>query len=157
LIQKDDLMKATTMGTVIGTILSGVVVFVLGQFALRLIVDPLQEFSKIRGEINSTLIYYANFISNPGTGSSEKQNQISDNLRKLSGQLMASVNSIKLYMFLFRLRLAPCSLDDVVKSARKLIFLSNSVHQGHGRENSEAISNLMRYLKLAPEKSDEKV
>lgn len=144
------------MGTVIGTILSGVVVFVLGQFALRLIIEPLQEFSKIRGEINSTLIYYANFISNPGTGSSERQNEISDNLRRLSSRLMASANSIKMYTFLFRLRLAPCSLDDVVKSARELIFLSNSIHQGHGGENSEAISNLMRYLKLASAKPDEK-
>ena len=84
------------MGTVIGTILSGVVVFILGQFELRLTIEQVQEFSRIRGEINSALIYYANFISNPGTGSLEMQNQISDNLRKLSSQLMATVNLIKL-------------------------------------------------------------
>ncbi len=107
------------MGTMFATILSGVLVFVMGQFALRLVIEPLQEFSKIRGEINSALIYYANFLSNPGTGTSEKQNEISDNIRRLSSRLMASANSVKWYGLLFKLRLVPCGLSDVEKSARK--------------------------------------
>ena len=142
------------MLTVITTVLSGVLVYVIGQFILRLIIEPIQEFAKIRGEINYTLIYYANFISNPGTGNQDIRNEISDNLRKLGGRLMAVSNSIKLYSLLSRLQLLP-NRGDLKKSVSGLIFLSNSIHSSDGRSNSNEIKNIMQYLKLTSIKSDE--
>jgi hypothetical protein len=139
------------MFTVITAVLSGVLVFVLGQFILRLIIEPLQEFAKIRGEVNYALIYYANFLSNPGLGNPKVLDEISDTLRKLSGRFMATANSIRLYDFLSQLHLVPIR-EDLIKSARELIFLSNSVHSSDGRSNSDAISNIMRYLKLTSTK-----
>ena len=141
------------MLTVITTVLSGVLVFVVGQFILRLIIEPLQEFARIRGEVNYALIYYANFLSNPGLWNPKILDEISDNLRKLSGRFMATANSIRLYDFLFRFRLVP-SREDLIKSVRELIFLSNSVHSGDGKSNSNAISNVMKHLNLTSTKPE---
>ncbi|MEH2381888.1 MAG: hypothetical protein V7K27_23855 [Nostoc sp.] len=42
------------------TIISGVFVFILGQLALKLIIEPIQEFRKTLADIAFALIEYAN-------------------------------------------------------------------------------------------------
>ncbi len=44
------------------TALLGIVVFVLGQIAVKFILDPIQEQARTIGEVTHALTYYANVI-----------------------------------------------------------------------------------------------
>ncbi len=52
------------IGQVFWTVLSGVTVYVAGQIFVKFVIDPIQEFRKLTGEIGHSLIYYANVYSN---------------------------------------------------------------------------------------------
>ena len=51
--------------TVLLTVVSGVLVFVVGQIVLECYIKPLQEYHKIKSEIGFLLLYYANVFMNP--------------------------------------------------------------------------------------------
>jgi len=79
------------MSTVFWTIISGVGVFVVGQWIQNFIFKPIQEYKKIIGSIDNKLKFYANVINNPGTLLREDlKHECSDVLRKLSCDLEAS-------------------------------------------------------------------
>lgn len=52
--------------SVFGTIISGVLVFVLGQIFIEFYLYPKKELNELRGKISWALVYYANVYSNPG-------------------------------------------------------------------------------------------
>jgi hypothetical protein len=52
--------------TVFLTVLSGVLFFVLGQLALKLVIEPLNDMRKTIGLISHALIEHAGLIHNPG-------------------------------------------------------------------------------------------
>src|SRR5436853_23180 len=44
------------------TIITGVLVFILGQIALKMLFEPVQELRRLRGELAEDLNFYANRI-----------------------------------------------------------------------------------------------
>lgn len=48
------------MLTVFATVVAGVVVFVIGQVALKLVIEPMQDQASTIGGITHSLTYYAN-------------------------------------------------------------------------------------------------
>lgn len=55
------------------TIFAGVGTFVLGQIALKLLIDPVQSFKMTIAEVSNKLILYANIYANPRSPGDEKQ------------------------------------------------------------------------------------
>lgn len=108
------------------TIISGVFVFILGQLALKLIIEPIQEFRKTLADIAFALIEYANIYSNPGSAGNELENKASEELRKLSSRLNAQMYLIPGYSSISKPFRLP-SKDNLVEAARDLIGLSNGV------------------------------
>ncbi|EOD3173389.1 hypothetical protein P7U51_003446, partial [Citrobacter freundii] len=47
------------------TVLSGVLVFVIGQIVVKLIIEPINDFKKERSKIIYDLVFYANKLANP--------------------------------------------------------------------------------------------
>lgn len=108
------------------TILSGVIVFILGQLVLKLLIEPIQEFRKTVADIAHALIEYANIYANPGGVSHESEKKASEELRKLSSRLNAQMYLIPFYQIIAKLfRLPP--RDKLVGAASDLIGLSNGV------------------------------
>ena len=51
--------------TVIVTVISGVIVYVLTELLKEIWLEPLRKYRLIKSEIAENLIYYANMYSNP--------------------------------------------------------------------------------------------
>ncbi|OUL18760.1 hypothetical protein BV372_33980 [Nostoc sp. T09] len=108
------------------TIISGATVFILGQLALKLLIEPIQEFRKTIADIAYALIEYANIYANPGVAGNEVEKQASKELRKLSSRLNAQIYLIPLYALTSQVFRLP-STDKLVGAATDLIGLSNGV------------------------------
>ena len=112
--------------TVFLTIFAGVATFVLGQFVLKLLIDPIHEFRRTIADISHSLIEYADIYSNPGITGEENERKVSKEFRKLSSRLNAQMYLIPRYTLCAKLFGLPAR-DNVVKASRYLIGISNSI------------------------------
>ena len=108
-------------------IVSAVSIFVVGQFILKSIIEPIQELKKEIAVILGDMIFYANIYSNPGIAEKEVIDKASNVLRKYSSELIAKSSIIPFYSFWYYLRLLP-SYKDIENVSSRLIGLSNSLH-----------------------------
>lgn len=108
------------------TIISGVIIFILGQLALKLLIEPIQEFRKTVADIAHALIEYANIYANPGVVGNELENKASEELRKLSSRLNAQMYLIPFYHLMAKIFRLP-SREKLVDAATDLIGLSNGL------------------------------
>lgn len=118
--------------TVLWTVVSGVLTYVLGQLVLKLVIEPVQDFRKTVGRISHALIERANVIQNPGVPTHEVMQETSRELRVLSSELQAHLYLIPSYCITraaFRLP----KRELVLQASQALIGLSNSVYQATGR------------------------
>jgi len=131
------------------TILAGVVIFVLGQMALKLIIEPVHEFRRVVADISHALIEDAQVIWNPGLIGCEKEDAVSDRLRILSSRLNAQMYLIPRYEWSGRIFGLP-SRKEVTDAAGHLIGLSNSLHKSTadtlGTRNVEKLQKICRLL-----------
>ena len=107
---------------------SGVLIFVLGQFILKILIEPIQELKKEIAAVLSSLVYYADIYSNPGTGTEEKLHEASYALRKHACELASKTAIIPFYDLLYSLRILP-DKKQVFDAKSRLIGLSNSVYK----------------------------
>jgi len=114
--------------TVFLPIFSGVVIFVLGQFLLKLLVEPVQEFKKTIADVALALIQYSNVYANPGVAGNEVEKRSSEELRRLSSRLNAQMYLIPCYRITANIFGLP-SRDKVVDATSNLIGLSNGVFE----------------------------
>jgi hypothetical protein len=134
--------------TVFWTVLSGVVTYVLGQLAVKLVVDPVQEMKRTIGQIAHALIDLANVIANPGVPSREVMDAASKHLRSLSSQLQSHLYLVPAYGTTARMFCLPGQAN-VVQATGLLIGLSNSLHQAtervyeHNAKRVEKIHDLL--------------
>ena len=108
-------------------IVSAVSIFVVGQFILKSIIEPIQELKKEIAVILGDMIFYANIYSNPGIVEKEVIDKASNILRKYSSELIAKSSIIPFYNLWYYLRLVP-SYKDIENVSSRLIGLSNSLH-----------------------------
>ena len=126
------------------TVISGVLVFVLSQYILKFIIEPLQEYKKIIAKIDNKLKFYANIISNPGILPRDVILECSDEIRSLSCELEQIYKQIP-FAFLRRLIKSQQLISD---SASRLIRLSNSLYQGDALRNDEDIRKIRENLNI---------
>lgn len=140
----------------ISTVISGVFVLVLGQIALKSVVEPIQEFYRIKGEIAHSVTYYSNiggriedlYIQNiqklEGADDEtsklarerlkqnienvwRKRDEATVYLRNLASRLRASVSIIPFYQVWVTLNILPPKTD-IVEASSAVIGMSNSVN-----------------------------
>jgi len=108
------------------TVLSGVMIYVMGQIILKLMIEPVHEAKKTIAEISHSLVEYADIIHNPGVLAQEKTIEVSQHLRRLSAQLHAHLFLIPCYRktaWVFGLP----SRDKILTAATQLRGLSNVI------------------------------
>jgi hypothetical protein len=109
------------------TVISGVLVFLLGEILQRFVLEPLREFKTIVARIDNRLHFYSNRIVNPPGNKesiSEWYKEASNALRELSCDLESNYKIVPLKSLFIGLKVIPCALDTKT-AARSLTFLSN--------------------------------
>lgn len=135
----------------ITTVISGVIVYLIGQYFHVIWLNPLQEYKRIRAEIARQLLLYANVYTNvigydeECESRKEKHIDVSNELRKLAASLEGYIQT--LYWF----KIGIPSKKKLSKVVSSLVFLSSSCfvdytpHQNQSNRNeANAIRKLLK-------------
>ena len=113
------------MGETVITVVSGALVFILGQLFIEFIMKPIQEFKDIRARVAWALVYYANIYGNPQDikYKSEDHDIAREKLRMLAADLEAFV--------IRKPKVLKKIYDDkkILEARSQLIGLSNGVYK----------------------------
>lgn len=100
------------------TILAGVSVFVLGQFVLKLFLEPIVEFKKSLGELSAFFLREKSKITN-----AHCTTDIENELKRLASTLLSTKQAIPFYSF-FSIFLFLPSTKDLYKACGSLNLIS---------------------------------
>lgn len=140
--------------TVFATVISGVLVYLLGEILKEHWLEPYHQYKKLKGEIAFALVYYANYYSNPVLLSQasdkeiDKRKSISDELRSLSGRLHATAETRAFIAVGIPKR------EKLRKAARYLMGISNglfTVNDAHFDDNVKRAYYIRKMLKIIDE------
>lgn len=106
------------------TVLSGTLVFILGQIIQKFFLEPIQNYKKIIGEIDNRLKFHANILTNAGFNN-EVITEITNSVRELSCKLESSYKQIPLTKTLSYLNIIQ-SPKEIADAAKELMSLSNA-------------------------------
>lgn len=126
------------------TVLTGVLVFVLGQFVIKFFIEPIQAQAQLLGEIAHSVTFYANVEGNSGLSDKEYVKEVSQTLRKQASQLRATAWTIRLYWLWQLLRIIP-KKKNVIKASEQLIGWSNSLFRDSTNDRKEEIKKLLGF------------
>jgi hypothetical protein len=114
--------------TAVLTIIGSVIVYVVGLFVSKLIIDPYQDYRKTVGEVAHALVYYDNVSERSRR---ELQDEAAKALRDKAALLRSKAYCINFYSLIARIlpNRIP-TFASVIAASNALIALSNSVHGG---------------------------
>lgn len=109
-----------TFLSTIATVVSGTLVFIIGQVVLECWVKPMQEYKKIKSEISYLLVLHANKFHNPldSKHTDDRYNNASEEIRSVAAKL-EGFKQIKPFFV---------RKDNVEKAKSGLIGISNSFY-----------------------------
>ena len=108
----------------------GLVAFVLGQFALKLVVEPIQEQKRLVGNVAHALIYYLNVGPSDPTGPDpERVAEARRTYRDLAARLCMNLRVVPRHEVFARLQLV-LPAKRVRQASAALIGLANTVQKG---------------------------
>lgn len=145
--------------TIIGTVISGVIVFVVGEYFKEIWLEPLQEYKKLKQKVSFSLTFYANLYGNPIQYGIENTSYIKagDELRILASELVGFIETISWFS------LGIPEKDTIYEASKSLIGLSNNLtYKNNGdmflimQNNEKRENNIRNLLKIYTEKDDSK-
>ena len=131
--------------TIIWTVISGVLVFVLSQLFIEYYLKPIQDYKALKAKIAYTLVYYACYYCNPQSSDDKNgmQKESSNELRKLASETMAFAQIRP------KFNLSIPSKDDLLDVKSLLILLSNSCFSdGKALENHSTQKKIFNTLNI---------
>jgi len=146
------IIKELINNTTFLTVISGVLVFIISQYFLELIINPMREYKQIKSKIGFAITMYACYYSNPfnydkkGLSDEIKMYEnVSNELRKTGSELSGYIATIP------RFRIHKIKKLNEVK--RYLIGLSNGlfIHNSDSdtiNHNIEFSRNIEKILNL---------
>lgn len=132
------------------TVAGGLVVFVIGQMAQRLLIEPIQELRKAVGQIRFALLFHAPVLLTPVSRNVQRSDAAYEALMHSSCDLLMRVDAVPFYNVLAEfLQLFP-SKKNVQDAAKWLRALSTYVHETGDKadEHIEQVSDLMKKVEL---------
>lgn len=111
--------------SIVITVISGVLVYIIGQILKEIWLTPLQEYKKIKAKISFSLSYYAQYYSNVvdfatcGEKTKETYKSASDEMRKISCELDGFIETLSWFK--------PCipRKSKLYKASREIMGISN--------------------------------
>lgn len=120
---------------IFSTIITGVIVYVLGQFALKIIIEPIQDLKK---EIQQTLAdcsFYWGIVTNMPDVKEELIKEASITFRKRSTSLRSKVAIIPFLDFFADFKILP-TRHNLSEASSRLMGISNlAVTKGNREDN----------------------
>jgi hypothetical protein len=113
----------------------GLFAFVLGQFALKLIVEPIQEQARIVGEVTHALTYYRNVSSETSSFGPEGIEEARRTYRDLAARLRMNIRVLRRWYRVFARPPFVLPAENVRKAAAALIILSSTVRKDAAAED----------------------
>lgn len=118
-----------------------VLVFVVGQFLQKFILEPVQEQRRLIGEVAFALVFYANVSTR--FSAPEEKDEAQKSVRKLSAQLRATLWTIPFYNLLAALHIVP-KREAINRASTGLIGFSNSFGEGSTRDIRDEIADALK-------------
>jgi hypothetical protein len=118
--------------TVFFTVLSGVLVYIIGQIINKFYIEPIQRQKETIGKISDALIYYSNLYTSPKISATqefdrpEKREKAHEDFRNLACELVSRTHQIPHYIYLSYLKIVPKE-KIIIISRGNLIGLSNGM------------------------------
>lgn len=109
------------------TIVAGVSVFVLGQIVLKWLIEPIQEFRRLKGEVLFHLASEHEVIHNAKAIDEDAAHQVGAVLHDLGARLHATLSLIPMYPYSRKLFLLP-KAEQIRLAAERLRLISNSMY-----------------------------
>ncbi|WP_238903420.1 hypothetical protein [Clostridium sp. YIM B02506] len=144
--------------TIFTTVIIGVLVFIIGQFILKFLIEPLSEYKRLKSKIAYALVFYANMYSNPTEITEEfiKDIEAVKNLeeakfymRNLSAEFSGWLQVMPFYGFFSIIRIIP-SRKKADEVRGYLIGISNSLAYSKGVSMHNLIdANYKRQQKIS--------
>jgi hypothetical protein len=135
------------MSDVFSTVLSGTAVYVLGQMALKLVLEPVHDLQKTIGVISHSLIEREGDIFNPGLGQKDVMDETARELRKLAAQLRYHLNLIPLYTVTARIFRLPFRAE-ILAASKALKGLANGIHKSADGDNAKLVKTVCDSLRI---------
>ncbi len=128
--------------------LAGISVFVLGQIAVTLWLEPISQQRRLIGEIAVALTVYGNTFGGSSGVGKERVEKASDAFRELAGRLRGSSRALWAYPVWERVGWAR-SRGDIREASRSLIGLSNGgLSDGGAMDNAKRSEEVRRHLAI---------
>ena len=130
------------------TIFAGVMVFVLGQFILKLVLEPIQELKKTLALVQEDMVFYANKLTNPKSVNIEQEEEIRNRLRRYASSLIGTISIIPYYAWWSKMQLVP-EKSIILEVKSNLVGLSNSIGPKENvspKDNYEEIEKIKELL-----------
>lgn len=109
-------------------ILVGVIIVLLGQFAVNIFSEPIRELNKCKKEICVVLSFNRNKYLNPSkeTITIEELLKISDKIRKVATELLSVKNMLRRNKVFFILKI-PIKEKNISEAVNELFGLANNI------------------------------
>jgi len=123
------------------TILSGVLVYVIGQVVMKLVVEPVHALKLAFAEVSESLLINAPFIYSPSALNDEQKKIVHERLLSLSGLLSAKLMLVPAYALWGRVFFLP-KKHKVYEAAQNLIAIGNWLHSTSDATLEHIIKNV---------------
>ncbi|WP_316607199.1 hypothetical protein [uncultured Ruminococcus sp.] len=134
------------------TLLSGVIVFILGQILFTLWITPLQKYREIKQKIAYHLTYQARYYSDPAL-KVDKANR--DELDKASNELRDIASELQGFIEIMPfIHIGIPSKNDLLETSKNLIGLSNGLFAWRSNkdiqieQNRKLVNDIRKRIKL---------
>ncbi len=115
-----------SLSSIIITVISGVLVYIIGQILKEIWLTPLQEYKELKSKISFSLSYYAQYYSNVvdlatcGEETKKIYKNASDEMRKISCELDGFIETLSWFK--------PCipQKKKLYEASREIMGISNS-------------------------------
>jgi hypothetical protein len=137
------------VSTVFFTVVSGTLVYVLGQLLSKFVVDPIYELRKTIGEVRFNLSFYGPPIHTPVARDKEVSDKAGSALLKSSSDLFSKLHAVPFYFGLLPAR------QSIERAADQLRGLSTDVYSQNATARdleriAAKVKNIEKLLGLKP-------
>ena len=137
------------MLTFVLTILGGVLIFLIGQIALRVCVEPFQQLRLAIADVIFVLFYYAPIYTNRANDRPKDLNErAEDALREKAGILFSRAQAIAYYRVFATVKLVP-TYNNVEEAVTNLTFIGNNIRSGDPKDNEAARDRIQQLLGIS--------
>lgn len=136
------------------TVVSGVIVFVICQYLVIVLLQPIQRYKELKEKVSFYLVKYANMYSNPINRDDRYEVVLESEYKEAKNKMRELASEIRGYIEIMpTLRLGIPPKKNLQEASSKLIFISNNmiyttemINDNRGIMNSDRASEVKKSL-----------